>query len=156
MRNAAEVEIPAYFQQTLGAAGDAAIDRLRTALKTGKKPNGADVTAVDREFFDLELADYDVWTNEAGRAHYVAPTITFDRAMTVHLGTREVQLMFLGRGNTAGDAVVYVPDAKVIAAGDLLVGPTPYATGSFLPEWVEVLDKLTAFDVAAVLPGPRT
>jgi glyoxylase-like metal-dependent hydrolase (beta-lactamase superfamily II) len=61
--------------------------------------------------------------------------------------------MFLGRGNTAGDAVVYVPDARVIATGDLLVGPTPYATASFLHEWTGVLDHPMNFDIPAVVPG---
>ncbi len=35
------------------------------------------------------------------------------RKDTFYLGKREVEVMFLDRGNTAGDAVVYVPDSKV-------------------------------------------
>jgi glyoxylase-like metal-dependent hydrolase (beta-lactamase superfamily II) len=153
MREIADAQVPAYFEQTLGAAGKTTTDTLRTILKSGKKPNGTDVGVEDREFYELELADYELWAAEAKSARYVAPTVTFDREMTVRLGTRDVRLMFLGRGNTAGDAVVYVPDAKVIATGDLLVGPTPYATASFLREWVGVLDRLMTFDAAAVVPG---
>jgi len=41
--------------------------------------------------------------------------------MTVDLGGRKVEISFLGRGNTGGDAMMYVPDAKVLMAGDLLV-----------------------------------
>jgi glyoxylase-like metal-dependent hydrolase (beta-lactamase superfamily II) len=40
------------------------------------------------------------------------PTLTFDKRMTLHLGRRRVDLMFLGRAHTAGDIVARVPDAK--------------------------------------------
>ena len=61
--------------------------------------------------------------------------------------------MFLGKGNTAGDAVVYVPDAKVLATGDLVVMPVPFATASFIDDWVHTLDKLQTFEIAAMVPG---
>lgn len=153
MREIADTQVPAYFERTLGAAQKATTDTLRTMLKSGKKPNGTDIGAEDREFYELELADYELWAAEAKGTRYVAPTVTFDRELTLQLGKRDVRLMFLGRANTAGDAVVLVPDARVIATGDLLVGPTPYATASFLREWASALDELMKFDVAAVVPG---
>src|SRR5215831_6629822 len=59
MREIADVQVPAYFDQTLGAAGKTTTDTLRTMLKSGKKPNGTDIGAEDREFYELELADYE-------------------------------------------------------------------------------------------------
>jgi cyclase len=64
-----------------------------------------------------------------------------------------VLVLHLGRGNTAGDAVVYVPDAKVLAAGDLLVAPTPFAFGSYIREWPRTLDALAAIDATTIVPG---
>ncbi len=153
MRTVANVQVPAYFEQTLGPAGEKTIASLKAMLAAGTKPNGAALSADDREFYELELADYEAWAADARRTGYVAPTVTFEREMIVHLGSREVRLAFMGRGNTAGDAVVYVPDAKVVATGDLLVGPTPYATASFLREWVGVLDRLSMLDATAIVPG---
>jgi len=153
MRQAADAQVPAYFEQTLGPAGAAMIESLKSVLASGQKSNGAPLTAVDREFLELELADYQAWADEAKRTRYVAATVTFDHQMTVRLGTREVRLMFLGLANTSGDVVVYVPDGQVVATGDLLVGPTPYATASFLREWIESMDKLTALDATAIVPG---
>ncbi len=48
------------------------------------------------------------------------PTITFERGVSVYLGRREVRLLFLGRGHTAGDIVAWVPDAHVLFSGDLV------------------------------------
>ena len=42
------------------------------------------------------------------------PTITFSDRMTVNLGRRRVELMFLGRAHTAGDIVAFVPDLSLI------------------------------------------
>lgn len=153
MRQAADVQVPAYFEQMVGPAASRTSEALRSMLTNGKRPDGSAMTEGDRAFYALELADYDAWTADVRGTPYVRPTVTFDREMTVDLGSRSVRLQFLGRGNTAGDAVVYVPDAKVIATGDLLVGPTPYASGSFLREWIGTLDALKHFDATTIVPG---
>jgi hypothetical protein len=51
---------------------------------------------------------------------------TFEHGFSVDLGNREVRVQFLGRGSTAGGAVVYLPREKIVAAGDLVVHPIPY------------------------------
>jgi glyoxylase-like metal-dependent hydrolase (beta-lactamase superfamily II) len=45
------------------------------------------------------------------------------------------------------------PDAKVVAAGDHVVNPTPYSFGSYHGEWIETLKKLKALGAAAMVPG---
>lgn len=45
---------------------------------------------------------------------------TFSSARALDLGDRYVELVHPGRGHTAGDAVVRVPDADVVLAGDLI------------------------------------
>src|SRR5687768_7181934 len=54
----------------------------------------------------------------------------------VKLGARDVQVLWLGRANTRGDLVVHVPSARVVATGDLIVHPIPFAFGSYPREWV--------------------
>src|SRR6185503_4051020 len=48
------------------------------------------------------------------------PTLTFASAISVWLGRREVRIMHLGRGHTAGDVIAAVPDAGVVFSGDLV------------------------------------
>jgi len=48
------------------------------------------------------------------------PTQTFNDRMTVYLGNRRIDLMFLGRAHTAGDIVAYVPDQNVMFTGDIV------------------------------------
>ena len=73
--------------------------------------------------------------------------------MTLPLGNREVQLLHLGRGNTAGDVVAFLPKEKILITGDLLVHPVPYSFGSFLSEWIATLKQMAAMQPAIIIPG---
>ncbi len=81
------------------------------------------------------------------------PTITLNERMTLHHGGREIRLLFLGRGHTAGDVVVYLPQERVVATGDLLVEGTSYSGDAYIPEWIDTLEKLKGLDFDTILPG---
>ena len=71
------------------------------------------------------------------------PTITFPKQMTVWLGKREVRIMHLGRGHTAGDIVAYVPDANVVFSGDLVEYHSAcYCGDAHFTDWPATLDRL--------------
>jgi cyclase len=50
------------------------------------------------------------------------PDLTFDERLKINLGGRVVEIHHFGPGNTPGDTVVYVPEAKVAWTGNLVVG----------------------------------
>jgi cyclase len=81
------------------------------------------------------------------------PTLTFERRMVLHSGTRTVELLWLGRGHTAGDVVVYLPEQRVMATGDLLAGDTPYIADITPYDWIRTLEALEKFDFGAAIPG---
>ena len=82
------------------------------------------------------------------------PTITFKDRMTIDLGNKRVELMHLGEGHTRGDAVVWLPEDKVLFAGDLVeYGATPYCGDAQLGHWSGTLDALEALGAAALVPG---
>jgi len=90
---------------------------------------------------------------ELEQAEALRPAVLFRDDVSLMLGEREVQLKFLGRGNTGGDAVVFVPDSKVLVAGDLLVHPFPYGIGSFITEWIGAMERLDSLDATVLVPG---
>jgi len=83
----------------------------------------------------------------------VPPTVDVADVMTLKRGGREIQIKFLGRGNTRGDLVVFLPKERIVATGDLVVYPIPYATNVYAQEWVKTLDKLMATPATTILPG---
>lgn len=129
------------------------LDSLRQALASNRRRDGTPLAPADRESIQAQLEDLGRGLQCYKDARVTLPDVTFDRELTVRLGSRAVVLKAYGPGNTAGDAVVYVPDAKVVASGDLIVAPTPFAYDSSIFEWPAAMRRLMALDASIVVPG---
>jgi cyclase len=101
------------------------------------------------------------------------PRITFTDQLDVHLGGRDVQAYYFGRGHTSGDAIIYFPEARAIHTGDLFLnvraggrGAAPatarppgvpiyvdYVQGGSFIEWSKTLEGALKLDFDTVIPG---
>ena len=89
--------------------------KVKRVLDTGmKRDEKTPLTDLDRKFYEGLLRDEEGSLPEYRAAKLVLADLTFQESMAVHLGKREVRLMHLGRGNTGGDAVAFIPDVKVL------------------------------------------
>jgi glyoxylase-like metal-dependent hydrolase (beta-lactamase superfamily II) len=70
------------------------------------------------------------------------PSVLYIDGVNLYLGEREIQVRFFP-GHTGGDSVVFVPDAGVALAGDLLWRNTvPNIVDGTIPAWIATLDTL--------------
>jgi glyoxylase-like metal-dependent hydrolase (beta-lactamase superfamily II) len=83
------------------------------------------------------------------------PTVTFSERMTVDLGGRRVELLHLGRGHTEGDAVAWLPEERVLFAGDLVEAQAALYTGDAIHrEWMSTtLDRVAALGADVLIGG---
>ncbi|MEO1199883.1 MAG: MBL fold metallo-hydrolase [Pseudomonadota bacterium] len=82
------------------------------------------------------------------------PTTTFNDRMTVYLGTRRVDLMWLGRAHTAGDIVAYVPDQNVMFTGDIVEYKSAcYCGDGHFHDWPNTLAAIGRVAPEAIVPG---
>ena len=81
------------------------------------------------------------------------PTMTYSSKLVLNRGGREIDLLFLGRGHTGGDTVVFLPKEKIGATGDLMESRLAYMGDAYFDEWVTTLDALKRLDADIVLPG---
>jgi glyoxylase-like metal-dependent hydrolase (beta-lactamase superfamily II) len=83
------------------------------------------------------------------------PTDTFDEEMTIDLGNRRVELRYLGRGHTRGDLVVWLPDERILFAGDLVEAQAaPYMGDSYPGAWsTTTLDNVAALGATQLVGG---
>jgi len=81
------------------------------------------------------------------------PTLTFTDRLVLERGGRRIEVRWLGRGNTAGDTVVFLPAEGIVASGDLLVYPVPFCFGSYYSDWIDTLGKLDALAAPTIVPG---
>jgi glyoxylase-like metal-dependent hydrolase (beta-lactamase superfamily II) len=130
------------------------IEYLEGVVAKGKRDDGTPISPETIAYLRNQIGDIRLEIAEVPGATIVPPDVTFENELTIHLGgTRDARVLFLGKGNTAGDAVVWIPDARVVATGDLLVAPVPYGYGMHPGEWIETLNRLMALDAAAIVPG---
>jgi glyoxylase-like metal-dependent hydrolase (beta-lactamase superfamily II) len=132
---------------------EADIHRLEGYLKTGVYRDGKPVAGELEARIRNYLANRREAFADRRAFRPVVPTVDVADALTMKRGTREIQIRFLGRGNTRGDLVVYLPAERIVATGDLVVYPVPYATNVYATDWVKTLDALMALPAATVLPG---
>lgn len=83
----------------------------------------------------------------------VYPDTVFAERIEFRTGSRSLVVQWLGRGNTDGDAVVWLPDDGVLITGDLLVAPIPFAFDAPMVQWADTLKRLTEFGAETIIPG---
>ncbi len=120
---------------------------------SGKGPDGQALSAADKQQLRRALSHEEGVIAEFKTVRFQTATLTFDHDFSIDLGNREVQIKFLGRGNTAGDAVVYLPRDRIVMTGDLVVYPIPYFYDGYPVEWVQTLQNLAALDADTIVPG---
>lgn len=82
------------------------------------------------------------------------PNVTFEREMTWWMNGMEVKLMHLGRGHSKGDSVLWLPEQKVLFAGDLVENQAAlYCGDAYLHRWRGTLDEVAALGAETVIPG---
>lgn len=86
----------------------------------------------------------------------IEPTITFDGTFTIHSKEVEIKCYSMGDCVGEGDAVVYLPQQKILYTGDLvLTGYVPYPKGRTLTvrNWIKALRRLETLEIDVVVPG---
>ena len=83
-------------------------------------------TAPDRkERIRKALGQFDVMTRDFVGSYLVLPTETFEHELVIKDRDVPVHMLFLGRANTEGDAIAWLPRQKILASGDIVVSPYP-------------------------------
>ena len=123
------------------------------AFKQGKDQHGRALTEDEKKEVQELLPSLEELLSEFKTLVYQPPTLTFSDDLDIDIGNQEVQVKHLGRGNTPGDAIVYLPKEKILVAGDLLVSPIPYTYDGYPAEWIQTLQKMAGLDAQTIVPG---
>lgn len=122
-------------------------------LDAGKTDDGTQLGEGDKEQLKAILAGADAVATEFTNLVPRLPDMTFDKELDLDLGDQPVQIKFIGRGNTAGDAIAYLPKSKILITGDLVVHPGPYMGSGFPTEWIQTLQTMIAMNPQTIVPG---
>jgi glyoxylase-like metal-dependent hydrolase (beta-lactamase superfamily II) len=85
---------------------------------------------------------------------YTPPTKTFDGALSLTVGDKQVRLIEVGPAHTKGDVLVHVPQDRVVFTGDILfIEGTPVMWAGPVSNWIEACDLILEMDVDVIVPG---
>jgi cyclase len=108
----------------------------------------------------LKMADGKTWPKTEGQAegtevsYKTPPTVTISDRLTYYYGDLQVELMHVGPAHTWGDVMVYLPQHKILFAGDIAFHyVTPVAQSGHISKWIETVDKILDMDVETIVPG---
>ena len=84
----------------------------------------------------------------------VVPTDLVESSETLHLGGREIRLLFLGRAHTGGDLVVHLPAEKVLFMSEAYLNRVfPAMRSAYPSEWARMIEAAQALDIDTYVPG---
>src|ERR1700733_5574657 len=81
------------------------------------------------------------------------PTITFDKSYLLQDPAHDLHIEFHGHAHTAGDVVVYSPQERAVATGDVIHGLLPNIADGFPRIWPGTIDSIGTADFNTILPG---
>jgi cyclase len=99
----------------------------------------------------------EAWKVGMAELKLAPPTTTFDdkSRITYRYGSTEVQITYNGSpAHTWGDALVYLPQYKILWAGDIaFFYVAPAAQSGHISKWIESIDRINKMDVNVIVPG---
>ena len=124
----------------------ARVENLKKQIAQEKDPQ-------QKAAMERQVANSLAYLEQVKETKVTPPAVTFDKSMTIVRGGREMRLLYLGRGHTDTDVVVFLPKERIVCTGDLMESVPSYMGDSFPDDWIATLDRLKALDFDTVMPG---
>jgi cyclase len=122
-------------------------------LKTGIGPDGQPLTGDLRRRIERSARLRREHLAELDTLEIIPPTITFAHSLTLYCGDHVIELRYFHPAHTRGDIVVYLPQEKILAVGDLLEDAFPYFGHGYPAGWLATLKEIAAMDAEIFLPA---
>ncbi len=111
----------------------------------------ASSSAAEKEQLTGRIRQLEAFQREMQNFAPVLPTVTLGKTYVIKDKAHDLHVEFHGRAHTAGDVVVFCPQKRVVATGDMILGTLPFIADSFPKEWPKTIDSVAklAFDQVA-------
>lgn len=133
----------AYFEQELPGA--------RERLAEGVDREGRVMDAETREMAARQIEAAEAWIDRHRDTRFEPLDLAYETALVSDRIGRRIELIH-APGHTRGDTVVWLPEERILVAGDL-VDAMPFAGHGAPAQWGRSLRRLLQLDFERVVPG---
>jgi cyclase len=136
------------------------VDRMKASV--GAVPKQVDglreraahsTSAAEKAFCADQVRQLEAYLAELKDYTPELPTITFDKSYVLKDPAYDLHIDFRGHAHTAGDVVVFCPQARAIATGDVIHGFLPFIADGFPRIWPGTIDVIGQADFRSIMPG---
>jgi cyclase len=115
----------------------------------------ADVLKIGHEHYRTDLLDLMQREKVSPEEQKVRlPNQTFRDRLTLYLGGKEIQILYLGRAHTRGDSIVFVPQDRIAYLSELYFADQfLFIADGYGLDWLRALDAVEALGADIVVPG---
>ncbi len=126
------------------------------------KEQGVPIIANRDTAKQMEKTGYDTLAGMRNRARdkafkteFVMPDKIYDDKLELKMGSWNVQILHMGPSHSHGDTMVWLPDKKLVIAGDTAfhIRMLPIFEDTNTAKWIETWDKFEALGATIVIPG---
>ena len=134
-------------------AGGEGFGRYVQGIERRRRALGDTSDASEKEKLKRDIALEEAYLDELKIIGDVLPTMSFEKSLVIRRGDREVQILFLGRGHTDGDTLVFLPKERILCTGDLVHAWGPYMPDSHPYDWIRTLAAVEKLDFDRIISG---
>ena len=110
-------------------------------------------SAEEKAFCADQIRQIEAYRAELQNYTLELPTITFEKSYLLKDSAHDLHLEFHGHAHTAGDVVVYCPQKRLIATGDMIHGFLPNIADGYPRAWKRTITSVGQLDFTKILPG---
>ena len=82
------------------------------------------------------------------------PNQTYRERVTLHLGGKEIQILYVGRAHTRGDSIIYVPQDRIVYLSELFfANQFLFINDGYGLDWLKALDAVDGLGADVFVPG---
>lgn len=109
--------------------------------------------AAVRAAFERTALEFERYADEMLAARRIVPPVLIGDVIILDDVDAPVHLRLVGRGNTEGDVIAYLPRQRIVVTGDLVVAPIPFGFNTYPAEWRAALLSLKDHGIDMLVPG---
>jgi glyoxylase-like metal-dependent hydrolase (beta-lactamase superfamily II) len=144
-RDVLEVDLPS-LNRSMGFA-QSQLEKLRRDMSK-------ETDTLQLQRMREQIKNREDYIQTMSRLKIKAPFVTVDDSLIIQDGKDEVRILYLGKGHTDGDLVVFLPVQKIAFVGDLFFNEAiPNVQDASLLLWATTLEAVLKLEADKFVPG---